>query len=131
MDSLCQCRFKLVYVDNDGVARNAIIFTAFVLKGHDSPLIQVQKSLTRTVDIFVDNKYINKTWGLLGVYDGNKENDLQDQQGKTYDDYNIENFVPNLIPPDISKASKQAQLLCGESLECLYDFITTGRTYDN
>ncbi|CAG2165842.1 unnamed protein product [Oppiella nova] len=46
--------------------------------------------------------------------------------GKTYDDYNIENFVPNLIPPDISKASKQAQLLCGESLECLYDFITTG-----
>jgi hypothetical protein len=199
----------------NGTGKSATVFTAFVMKAHNSSTVQVQRSLVRTVDIYIDGvlmdlsspflfdisyegvqvsvaydmssvsvafasgfnfhitttadafsifttcdkKYKNKTRGLLGVYDGDKNNDLQDQNGnvfavnsslqdihykfgltwrilqseslftyieKQYHDYNIPNFVPSFLQPDIKAAPQEVKDVCGDAIDCLYDYMTTG-----
>jgi hypothetical protein len=199
----------------NGSSKSATVFTAFVMKSNTSSTVQVQRSLVRTVDIYVDGvlmdlsnpllfdisyegvqvsvasditsvsvafacglnflisttadafsifatcdeKYKNKTRGLLGVYDGNKDNDLQNQNGnviaansslqgihnkfgltwrilqseslftyigKQYHDYNVPNFLPSFQQPDVESAPQQAKEVCGDAIDCLYDYMTTG-----
>jgi hypothetical protein len=200
---------------SNGTSKDATVFTAFVMKTNTSSTVQVQRSLVRTVDIYVDGvlmdlsnpllfdisyegvevsvasdissvsvafasgfnflisttadsfsifttcdqKYKNKTRGLLGVYDGNKDNDLQDQNGnviaansslqdihykfgltwrilqseslftytsKQYPDYNNPNFLPSFQKPDVESAPQEAKDVCGDAIDCLYDYMTTG-----
>ncbi len=214
MPMAVQSRMEPFTYPND-TSKNATVFTAFVMKAETSSTVQVQRSLVRTIEIYVDGvlmdlgnpllfdisydnvevsvasdmssvsvafacgfnflisttadafsifatcdeKYKNKTRGLLGVYDGNKDNDLQDQNGnaiaansslqdihykfglewqilqseslftytgKQYPDYNNSNFLPSFQQPDIESAPQEAKDVCGDAIDCLYDYMTTG-----
>ncbi|CAG2164757.1 unnamed protein product [Oppiella nova] len=48
------------------------------------------------------------------------------QSPKKYDDYNIESFAPDLTDPSMFNVTEHAQMLCGQSIDCLYDYIATG-----
>ena len=43
-----------------------------------------------------------------------------------YNTYSQPSFVPSFISPNISEVSQEIRDLCGESLPCLFDAITTG-----
>lgn len=46
-------------------------------------------------------------------------------KGQSYEHYYNPQFVPNFQQPNTSTASLEAQEMCGQSTECLYDFMTT------
>ncbi|PIK59658.1 hypothetical protein BSL78_03389 [Apostichopus japonicus] len=37
-------------------------------------------------------------------------------------------FIPNLVYPDVNSVSEEVKLICGESITCLYDAVTTNST---